>query len=159
MFTDHVKPVALCVIIHHSTLLVDSVTTTMSLNILRHSEEQQENSTRICKKCQFPATLGSGPREVIHLWQLHLEKTELFKTDWGIITSWALSKVCAQRQSLQHTKSMATECSCDNESKYIVKISKADPKLKNCSFLVNYQAIILTAEAYFSDPLKNTHHY
>lgn len=98
--------------------------------------------------------------KVLHLWQLQLEKTELFKTEWGITGSWTLSKVCAQRQSLQHTKSLATEHCCYNESKYIAKTSKADPKLKNCSFLVNYQAIILTTEPYFSAPLKkNIHHY
>lgn len=44
-------------------------------------------------------------------------------------------------------KSMATECSCDNKSKYIGKINNVDPKLKNYSFFfVNYEAIILITE-------------
>jgi len=54
------KPVAHCVMIYYSALLVDSVPTAMSLNILRHDEEQQENSTGIGKQCQFPANLGTG---------------------------------------------------------------------------------------------------
>lgn len=49
---------------------------------------------------------------------------------------------------------MATECSSDNKSKYIGEISNADPKLKNYSFLVNYQAIILITEPLFLCCLK-----
>lgn len=53
------KPVAPSVFIYYSMLLVDTIPTAMSFNTLRHKEEQQENSTGVCKQCQFPANLGN----------------------------------------------------------------------------------------------------